>query len=284
MSLPADIEGTCDPAFSSIPEILAEQLASGAHHGVAVAVHHRGELVVDVWGGRRGRGADEKPWTEDTMAVSFSTTKWPAATALHMAMERSGLSYDTPIAQVWPEFGTKGKEKITVRHALCHEAGVPQIRGECKDVWALADWEGMVRMMEGLEPLWEPGTANGYHAINFGWLVGETLRRIDGRHLCQFLAEEITGPLKLDGFYIGTPEEEHGRLAPVATDPLPEGAPTLDSFLGPDSLLARALSPEGNMEEFLNSPGGDVDVRTGVQRCVHGPFAVAPVRRPRARG
>src|SRR3954447_12435215 len=193
-ALPEGIHGECDPRFAAIPRLLAEQVAAGQHHGVAVAVRHRGEPVVDVWGG---------PWERDTMALSFSTTKGPAALCLHMAMERAGLSYDTPVAELWPEFGNRGKEAITIRHCLCHEAGVPQIRDEVPSVESLADWDAMVKMMEGLEPLWTPGEQNGYHAINYGWLVGELVRRIDGRTIDRFLAEEITGPLDLDGCYIG---------------------------------------------------------------------------------
>ena len=140
-----------------------------------------------------------------------------------MAMERAGVDYDAPVASVWPEFG---KPAVTIRHVLCHEAGVPQIRGEVPDVWAMADWNPMVAMMERLEPLWEPGTANGYHAVNFGWMVGELVRRIDGRDLPTFLADEIAGPLDLDGFYIGTPESEHHRAVPL---------------IGPDFDESRAL-------------------------------------------
>ena len=254
-SLPEGISGECDERFAAIPRILAEQLATGAHHGVAVAVRHRGEPVVDVWGGRCGFPGEESPWTDDTMAVSFSTTKGPAAMALHMVMERSGTDYETPVAEVWPEFARNGKEAVTIRHVLCHEAGIPQIRDEVADVKDLADWDAMIAMVEGLTPLWTPGEQNGYHAINYGWLVGELVRRIDGRRLPQFLAEEISGPLALDGCYIGTPESEHGRCAPVqsAMD-FDENA--ISQFLPPDSIAWRALSPAGNMNEFVNSPAG----------------------------
>jgi CubicO group peptidase (beta-lactamase class C family) len=190
------------------------------------------------------------------MTLSFSTTKGPAALCLHMAVERAGLSYDTPVAQVWPEFGTNGKDAITIRHCLCHEAGVPQIRDEIPDVTTMADWDAMVAMMERLTPLWTPGEQNGYHAINYGWLIGELVHRIDGRPIDQFFAEEIVGPLELDGAYIGTPESEHHRVAPVfnAMGELDESVIT--QFLPPDSIAWRALSPAGNMTEYVNSPAG----------------------------
>jgi CubicO group peptidase (beta-lactamase class C family) len=256
-TLPEGISGECDERFAAIPRILATQLATGAHHGVAVAVHHRGQPVVDVWGGRKGLpgSGSEAPWAEDTMALSFSTTKGPAAMCLHMAMERSGTSYDTKIAEVWPEFAANGKENITIRHALCHEAGVPQIRDEIPDVSAMADWDAMVAMMERLTPLWTPGEQNGYHAINYGWLVGELVRRIDGRPIDKFLAEEITGPLGLDGCFIGTPASEHGRTAPVKSAMEVDDS-ALAQFIPPDSIAWRALGPNGNLNEFLNSPAG----------------------------
>jgi CubicO group peptidase (beta-lactamase class C family) len=160
------------------------------------------------------------------------------------------------VAELWPEFGVKGKDVITIRHCLCHEAGVPQIRDEIPGVETMADWDAMVAMMERLEPLWEPGTANGYHAINYGWLVGELVRRIDGRPISQFLAEEVSGPLGLDGCYIGTPPSEHERIVPLISTPMPEGSPSLEDFLGKDSIAARALSPAGNITDFLNSAAG----------------------------
>jgi CubicO group peptidase (beta-lactamase class C family) len=236
MTLPDGVQGTCDARFAAVADTLSQQLASGEHHAAAVAVRHRGVPVVDIWGG--------PGWAENTMAISFSTTKGPAAVCLHMAMERHNISYDTPVAELWPEFGVKGKEVITIRHCLCHEAGVPQIRDEIPGVETMADWDAMVAMMERLEPLWEPGTANGYHAINYGWLVGELVRRIDGR------------PLHLDGCYIGTPESEHDRIAPLISTPMPEGSPSIEDFLGKDSIAARALSPAGNITEFLNTPAG----------------------------
>jgi CubicO group peptidase (beta-lactamase class C family) len=242
-SLPEGVDGACDARFAVVAELLGEQFESGAHHGAAVAVSYRGDPVVDIWGG--------PGWKQDTLTVSFSTSKGPAATALHMAMERAGIDYDVPVASVWPEFGKPG---VTIRHVLCHEAGVPQIRGEIPDVWAMADWDAMVAMMERLEPLWEPGTANGYHAINFGWMVGELVRRIDGRDLPTFLAEEISGPLGLDGFYIGTPESEHHRAAALIPPDIDMNV--VSSFLPPDSIGWRALSPDGDVVEFLSSSQG----------------------------
>ncbi len=255
MRLPSGVEGLCDVRFSEVAQLVGRQLESGAHHGAGVAVRHRGRSVVDIWGGHRRsiHHERESPWTRDTMAVSFSTTKGPAATALHMVMERSGTAYDTPVSVVWPEFG---KQHVTIRHVLCHEAGVPQIRDEVPDMSSLADWSAMVAMMERLEPLWVPGTANGYHAVNFGWMVGELVRRIDGRDLSTFLAEEISGPLELDGFFIGTPESEHHRVARLESPKVKASERVRTAVTDPSSLTARALGPKGNLAAFLNTPAG----------------------------
>lgn len=258
-SLPAGLDGTCDARFLPVAEIVARQIEQGQHHGCAVAIRHRGVPVADFWGGERGVIGETttKPWTADTMALSYSTTKGVGATALHMTLERNGVSVDTPVADIWPEYAKDSspeKATTTIRHVLCHEAGVPQIHGEIPDVTTMADWDEMVALMERLEPLWEPGTQNGYHAVNFGWLVGELLRRIDGRTIDRFVADEIAGPLGCDGLFIGTPDNEHGRVAPVIA---PEGdASAMDALLPPDHLLRRSLAPEGDMTAFVNSPAG----------------------------
>lgn len=245
--LPAGVAGWCDQRFATVARVLGDQLASGVHHGVAVAVRHRGEPVVDIWGGA---------FAEDTIAVSFSTTKGPVATCVHMALERAGIGYDTPVAAVWPEFAQAGKGGVTIRQLLCHEAGIPQIRGEIADVWAMADWDAMVATVAALAPLWEPGTANGYHALTWGWLAGELVRRVDGRPPAQFLAEEVAGPLGLDGCFLGAPPAEAARLAPVAWNPIYLDMPPIDQLLPPDSLTLRAVAPAGDMIAFVNSEQG----------------------------
>jgi CubicO group peptidase (beta-lactamase class C family) len=257
--LPDGISGRCDERFGAVADVLAQQVERDEHHGVAFAAYFQGEPVVDIWGGVRSTPEGDAPWQEDTMALCFSTTKGIAATALHMVMERSATNYDTPVAEIWPEFGTKGKESISVRHVLCHEGGVPQIRDQVESVWNMSEWDSMVGMIESLEPLWEPGTANGYHALNFAWLVGELIRRIDGRDVPTFLAQEIADPLELDGLFIGTPATEHDRVAPLVSpeDVQGDGADQqLESVLGKDSIVLKALSPRGNILEFFNSAQG----------------------------
>jgi CubicO group peptidase (beta-lactamase class C family) len=258
VTLPDGLEGRCDSRFATVADVLSRQLASGDHHGVGFAVRFRGEPVVDLWGGKRNTPEGEAPWQEDTMTICFSTTKGVAATALHVAMERAKVSYDTPVADVWPEFAANGKDAITIRHLLTHQAGVPQIRDEIEHTDAIADWDHMVSVMEGLTPMWEPGTANGYHAINFAWLIGETLHRIDGRDVPTFLAEELAGPLSLDGLYIGTPASQHERIAPLIGPKPPPGSDPdaqFDSLLPKESVTYHALLGR-NLLDFLNSPLG----------------------------
>ena len=261
-ALPEGFDGFCDERFADVPKLLAQQIANGDHHGLSFAAYFRGQPVVDVWAGNRLSPDGPVPWRADSMTVCWSTTKGVAATALHIAMERKGVSPDAPVASVWPEFGRNGKDAILIRHVLCHEAGVPQIRDQIADATEVGDWEHMVGVMEGLEPLWEPGTANGYHAINYAWLVGETLRRIDGRDVPTFLAEELAGPLGLDGLFIGTPPEEHHRIAPLLRPDEPgltggeDPDAAYDTMLPKDSIPWKALGPRGDLFSFLDSPAG----------------------------
>ena len=245
--LPDGVSGWCDERFAAVATTLGSQMASGVHDGAAVAIRHHGAPVVDLWAGS---------FTEDSLVVSFSTTKGVVATAVHMALERAGVPYDVPVASIWPEFAQAGKEAVTIRQLLCHEAGIPQIRDVVPDISYLAGWEAMVAAVQALPPLWEPGTANGYHALTWGWLAGELVRRVDGRPLSQFLAEEIAGPLGLDGCAVGTPPEDVHRLVPVLWNPIYLDMPTLDLLLPADSLTLQAVAPRGDMVTFVNSEAG----------------------------
>ncbi|MEO6121532.1 MAG: serine hydrolase domain-containing protein [Acidimicrobiales bacterium] len=247
MLLPDGVHGECHPHFSAVSDALATQLRAGAHRGVAVAVRHRGRPVVDLWGGT---------FAEDTLALSFSTTKGPVALAAHMALERAGVGYETAVAALWPEFGCRGKATVTIRQLLCHEAGIPQIRDRVGRLTEIADWDAMVAMVQDLPPLWEPGTANGYHALTWGWLVAELVRRVDGRRIDDFLAEEVAGPLGLDGCFVGTPAAERHRLARLQFDAALAAMPALEDLLPADSITLRAIFPPGDVLDFFNSDLG----------------------------
>lgn len=176
-----------------------------------MAVYHRGEKVVDVWAG--SRDAEGRPWRADTMALSFSTTKGVVATAIHVLADRGLVDYDRPVAEYWPEFASAGKDRITVRQILCHEAGLFPIRSLIDHADAMLDWEGMCQALAEAAPAHPPGAANGYHAFTFGWLVGELVRRISGIPVDVFVQREIAKPLGLEGLHIGAPPSERHRVA-----------------------------------------------------------------------
>lgn len=186
--------------------------------GAALAVLHDDELVIDVWGGRR---VEDDPWESDTMAMVFSTTKGIASTALHVLADRGEIDYDAPVMEYWPEFGCKGKETATVRHVLTHSAGMHRLRSVIRHAEDMLDWETMVEALAASEPAYPPGTQTGYHAITYGWLVGEVVRRVSGIPIEEFVAREIAAPLALDGLYVGCPPGERHRVSPLTSMGVP---------------------------------------------------------------
>ena len=153
------------------------------------------------------------PYHDDTLQLVFSTTKGATAICANLLAQRGELDVDAPVAEYWPEFARAGKADIPVRWLLCHKAGLPYIdaRSTLEDVLA---WDPAVEALAAMTPLWEPGTAHGYHAVTYGWLVGEVVRRITGRSLGTFFADEVAGPLGLE-FWIGLPDEHQERAAPL---------------------------------------------------------------------
>lgn len=206
----AAIDGWLHPDFDGVAAALRAQL-KGYPGGAAVCVYHRGRCVADLWGGVRNRhGA---PWTHDTMAPSFSTTKGVAATLLHIAVSRGLLDYDDRVAQHWPEFAQGGKENVTVRHVLAHRSGLYHIRQMIDRADRMLDWDYMVRAIERAEPIHEPGTRTGYHGLTFGFIVGEILQRVTGQPFSRLVQDELVRPLGLDGMYVGAPDEALPRAA-----------------------------------------------------------------------
>ncbi len=183
-------------------------------------MYYRGELVVDLWGGWRTEG---QPWQRDTLAMCFSTTKGVTSTALHLLADRGQVGYDTPVAAYWPAFAQGGKARITVRHVLTHSAGLHRMRTLVDHASRMLDWEYMVAALERAEPAYEPGSRHGYHALTYGWLAGELVRRVSGRPIARFVEEEVAGPLGLDGLYVGCPPAQRGRVAPLAPMAAPVG-------------------------------------------------------------
>ncbi len=207
-----DISGHCDARFSDVRDLLAANLASGADVGASIHVTVEGRPVVDLWGGWID-AAHSAPWTEHTIVNVWSTTKTMSALAALMLADRGRLDLDAPVATYWPEFAAQGKESVLVRHLLSHTSGVSGWE-QPFEVPDMFDVIASAAHLAAQAPWWEPGTASGYHAINYGHFVSELCRRIDGRGLVQFVAEEIAGPLGAD-FQIGAAETDWGRVSDV---------------------------------------------------------------------
>lgn len=189
--------------------------------GVQVAAYAGDELVVDAWAGHVADGPDAKPVERSTVFPILSVSKAVTATALHVQAERGLVDYDAPVATYWPEYGTRGKEAITVRQLLTHRAGVPQLPPEVT-VERLADWDWMVERLAEVEPWCPPGTQSTYLYYSFGWLLGEVVRRTDpsSRPFSRFVQEEICQPLGIDSLWIGIPPSVEPRVAVLSR---PEG-------------------------------------------------------------
>jgi CubicO group peptidase (beta-lactamase class C family) len=234
----AEISGTYSPQFAAVSEALSASIDSGADCGGSVAVIIDGEQVIDIWGGSVDE-AHSAPWTEHTITNVWSTTKTMVALSALTLVERGQLDVYAPVANYWPEFAANGKAHIEVRHLLSHTSGVSGWEQPCV-VDDLYDWEKSTTALAAQEPWWEPGTASGYHALNYGHLIGEVIRRITGQSLKQFFADEIAGPLNAD-FTIGSPSDQHHRIADViAPPPLPidfsaidPSSPMFKTFTGP---------------------------------------------------
>ena len=208
----ATIEGICDERFQAVRETLAANLDSGADVGASVAIYLEGEPVVDIWGGETNLG----PWRRDTIINVWSITKTMTALSALILADRGELDFHTPVAKYWPEFAAAGKSRIEVRHLMAHTAGLATW-AEPMTVADLYDWEKATSLLAAQEPMWEPGTESGYHALTQGYLVGEVIRRITGRTLGTFFREEIAEPLGAD-FHIGLPAEHDHRVADVVPD------------------------------------------------------------------
>lgn len=215
--------GTCTDRFAAVREALAASL-DDKDVGASVAVFVDGEPVVDLWGGYTDVDRTT-PWERDTLTHVWSTTKTMTALCVLMLADRGELDLDAPVATYWPEFAAAGKEGVRVRHVLAHTAGLPRFEAPTT-LEDLYDWPTATSRLAAQAPAWEPGTEAGYHALTQGYLLGEIVRRVTGRSLGTFLAEEVTGPLGAD-FHIGLPVEHDHRVAPIIAPPSssPRGGP-----------------------------------------------------------
>lgn len=241
------IEGLCDARFEGVREAFARNFAESGELGASVAVALGGELVVDLWAGHVDRDRTQ-PWERDTLVLVYSSTKGVVALAAHILANCGLLDFEAPVADVWPEFAQVGKESLPLRYLLTHQAGLPVVDEELP-VGAELEWDIMAGALARQAPVWEPGEKTGYHAATFGWLVGEVIRRVDGRSVGTFIREEIAEPLGVE-FLLGFGPEEDNRvsdlhLAQVPAEELPSLAAA--ALLEPTSLAARAfnIAPRG---------------------------------------
>jgi len=245
------VSGGYHPTFRAVRDEFVRNFSERGELGASVCVIVDGHTVVDLWGGTARLDTGE-PWGEDTIAHVWSCTKGATALCAHILAARGLLDLDAPVVQYWPEFGQNGKEGTTVAMLLSHQAGVPAIR-EPLPPGAFYDHGLMTGILAAEAPFWDPGTRHGYHALTFGFLVGELVRRVSGRLLGEFFREEVAGPLGID-WSMGLPDSEVSRLAPV----IPADPPTppfpfwlLKALTDPTSIQALIFFNSGG---YLN-PG-----------------------------
>jgi len=268
----AEIRGTTAEGFEELRDVFTSNFDEHGEVGAGFSLYVEGEKVVDLTGGVAG--SDGTAYDESTLQMVFSTTKGATAMCAHLLAERGELDLDAPVARYWPEFAAHGKEHVPVSWLLCHRSGVIDTTARLTLEEAL-DWETVTAALADSVPAWEPGTQHGYHAVTYGWLVGEVVRRVSGRSLGTFFREEIAEPLGLD-FWIGLPDEQQARVAPLipmgggehapmmmaeegdGADDAPNGLiAMLEMFLGPDNLAAKALTAPGGAladEQVWNEP------------------------------
>lgn len=251
----------CAQGFEPVRDAFTANFADPGEVGAAVAVTVDGRSMVDLWGGLADAGTG-RAWSRDTPVLVYSATKGPSATCALLLWERGLLDLDAPVADVWPEFAAAGKARVSVRHLLTHQAGVPVFDepitfGECHDPDLVAG------RLAAQRPHWEPGTAHGYHPLTWGWLVGEVVRRVSGRTVGRVLAEELAGPLGLD-LWIGLPPGREAGVARLAAgrfdlaglEPGDPGLAFVAAIMDIESLTFRAFAnPPGQLDvESFNAP------------------------------
>lgn len=207
------IQGHFDLRFEALKDTFAELFNDPQERGAALCVQVGGETVIDIWAGVADKDGAEA-WHSDTILNLFSCTKAFAAVAALQLVEQGKLELDTPVVRWWPEFSAAGKERITLRQLLSHRGGLPALR-EQLPAEALYDWQRMTSALAAEQPWWTPGEAHGYSPITYGWLIGELLRRVEGRGPGETIAARIAQPLGLD-FHVGLADEEFPRVAHIA--------------------------------------------------------------------
>ena len=252
-----DINGHVSSGFEPVVDAFEENFAIRGEVGAEFCAYVGGECVVNIWA---GMATPDRPWAQDTLVFVFSVTKGPTALVAQILADRGQMDLDTPVAAYWPEFAARGKDRVLVRHLLDHTVGLPSF----PEYWDLVSFDGaegwhrpdeIAARLAAAPLIWEPGTRVGYHSITYGWFAAELVRRIDGRTLGTFFADEVAGPLGLD-FWIGLPVEQHGRVATLLHDPDP-AFDLLKALWGPENPGGAALfiGPErGSPIDLANNP------------------------------
>ncbi|MDZ7729605.1 MAG: serine hydrolase domain-containing protein [Dehalococcoidia bacterium] len=252
-----------------VHDLLQRQIADGRQNGVQVCVYRGGEPIVDTWAGTVGPG-DETPVGPDTLFSSFSTTKGVAATMLHVLADRGVIDYDAPVARYWPDFAANGKENVTVMQAICHMAGIHTTPVPNTSEYVL-DWKKGQDYVANATPAWKPGTATGYHAITFGWIIGGIIEHASGRDFQEVLRTEITEPLGIqDEMFIGIPDGVEDRLTRLQAAPQNRGQ---DLGLPPDHDFFKAMPLESDVN--YNS----MKIRKSILPSANGHFSARALAR-----
>jgi CubicO group peptidase (beta-lactamase class C family) len=254
MSGQLTIDGTCDARFTRLRDAFAENFATHGETGAAVALYVDGRPVVDLWAGYADAERTQ-PWPRDAIVNVYSTTKGITALCAHRLVDQGRLDLDAPVATYWPEFAQAGKATVPVRQLLSHRAGLPAVRRELQpsDIY---DWHTMTAALAEQEPWWEPGTRHGYHALTYGWLVGEVIRRITGKSVGTYFRDEIAAPLDID-FHLGLSDGVLRRVIPLIPPPPPTAEQiSLFTEILKDltSLLAQAFINPPLAPDAMNSP------------------------------
>ncbi len=261
-----DIQGEVAPGFEKVRDAFQANFDQHGDVGAAFALYKDGVKVVDLWGGVANEETGAA-WDEDTLQLVFSTTKGATAICAHLLAQRGELDFDAPVAEYWPEFKANGKENVPVRWLLSHRVGLPVLDTPLTPEQYYA-WDPVVEALAAKKPEWEPGTKHGYHAVTYGNLVGEVVKRISGKSLGTFFHDEVASPLGLD-FWIGLPESEESRVSRLISfqlgatpeqrsmfadfdiNSLPEEMrPIVQAFMDPNSMSNRALT--GVTEPAMN--------------------------------
>jgi CubicO group peptidase (beta-lactamase class C family) len=245
MTTTIEIHGTCKPGFERVKEAFAENFHSFGDVGASLAVMLDGDMVVDLYGGYAD-AQRTRPWQHDTIVNTYSTTKGMTAICANRLIEQGKLDPEAPVAKYWPEFAQAGKESLPVKYLLCHKAGLPAISGMLSREQGY-EWQPLVDALAAQKPWWTPGERHGYHAVTFGHLNGEVIRRVSGMSVGQYFRKEVAEPLGVD-FHIGLPEHYDPRVA----DMIPAPLPTLE----PDHPLTKAMMDPTSMtfKAFMISP------------------------------